>query len=315
MKNRYILDKDFRLRKVTRTVRGVLWTCLKWGIATASLAAFYYLIFSFFINTDEERRLKNENRMYGKLYPGMVEKERLISDVIKDLQIRDNSIYRQIFNAAAPSVDPMNSTMFVFAGDSIPDKDIVDYTEKKAGALTRTAEGIDRDFKEIFGRLAAGETVTPPMRIPVGGLKFAQVGASTGMKMNPFYKVLTQHGGIDLIVGQGTPVLAAGDGVVSDVRRSGKGLGNVVEITHDGGYVTVYAHLEDIVVRKGETLKAGRRIGNVGMSGNSFAPHLHYEVHRDSLTLNPVNFFFASLSPEDYMKAAYMAATTGQSMD
>lgn len=315
MKNRYILDKDFRLRKVTRTVSGVLWTCLKWCIATASLAAFYYLIFSFFINTDEERRLKNENRMYGKLYPDMVEKERLISDVIKDLQIRDNSIYRQIFNASAPSVDPMNSTMFVFAGDSIPDKDIVDYTEKKAGALTRTAADIDRNFKEIFGRLAARKTVSPPMRIPVDGLKFAQVGASTGMKMNPFYKVLTQHSGIDLIVGQGTPVLAAGDGVVSDVRRSGKGLGNVVEITHDGGYVTVYAHLEDIVVRKGEALKAGRRLGNVGMSGNSFAPHLHYEVRRDSLTLNPVNFFFASLSPEDYMKAAYMAATTGQSMD
>lgn len=315
MKSRYILDKDFRLRKVTRTVRGVLWTGLKWVIATASLAAFYYLIFSFVINTDEERRLKNENRMYGKLYPEMAEKERLISDVIKDLQIRDNAIYRQIFNAVAPSVDPMNSTMFEFAGDSIPDKDIVDYTEKKSDALLQAADGIDKNFLDILGRLADGGTVLPPMRIPVDGLKFAQVGASTGMKMNPFYKVLTQHGGIDLIVGQGTPVLAAGDGVVSDVRRSGKGLGNVVEISHDGGYVTVYAHLEDIVVRKGENVRTGRRLGNVGMSGNSFAPHLHYEVHRDSLTLNPVNFFFASLSPEDYMKAAYMAATTGQSMD
>ena len=135
------------------------------------------------------------------------------------------------------------------------------------------------------------------------------------MKMNPFYKVLTQHNGIDFIVGQGTPVLAAGPGMVTDVRKSRKGLGNVVEVTHEGGYVTVYAHLEDIVVRKGETVKAGKKLANVGISGNSFAPHLHYEVHRDSLVLNPVNFLFASLSPQDYLKAAYMAATTGQSMD
>lgn len=133
--------------------------------------------------------------------------------------------------------------------------------------------------------------------------------------MNPFYKVMTMHEGIDLIAGQGTPVLASCDGVVSLVKRSKKGLGNVVEITHANGYMTRYAHLADITVREGEKVQAGRRIANVGITGNSFAPHLHYEVRRDSLLLNPVNFFFASFSPEDYMKVAYMAASTGQSMD
>ena len=315
MKNRYIFDKDFNLRKVTHSVWGILWTCSKWIIATASLAAFYYVIFSFVINTDEEKKLKRENRMYEKLYPEMKEKAHLISDVVKDLEIRDDAIYKQIFKADAPSMDPVSSVTFIFAGDSIPDKDIVEYTEKKSLALSRAVSDVDSSFVGIFADMCSGGHVMPPLRIPVDGLKFAQVGASTGMKMNPFYKVLTQHNGIDLIAGQGTPVLAAGDGVVSDVRRSGKGLGNVVEVTHDGGYVTVYAHLEDIVVRKGEIVKSGKKLANVGISGNSFAPHLHYEVHRDSLVLDPVNYFFASLSPEDYMKAAYMAATTGQSMD
>lgn len=315
MKNKYVVDKDFSLRKVTHSVWEILWSCTKWVIATASLAAFYYLIFSLVINTDEERRLKRENRMYEKLYPQMLEKERLISDVVKDLEFRDNAIYKQIFKADAPSVDPLSSMTFVFAGDSVADKDIVEYTEKKAETLTRAVKSVDEDFMAIFADVCADGHVTPPMRIPVEGLKFAQVGASVGMKMNPFYKVLTQHNGIDFIVGQGTPVLAAGPGTVTDVRKSRKGLGNVVEVTHEGGYVTVYAHLEDIVVRKGETVKAGKKLANVGISGNSFAPHLHYEVHRDSLVLNPVNFLFASLSPQDYLKAAYMAATTGQSMD
>ena len=136
-----------------------------------------------------------------------------------------------------------------------------------------------------------------------------------GQKLNPLYKVMSQHNGVDLIVGQGTPVLAAGDGVVTDVSKSGKGLGNVVEITHDGGYVTRYAHLQDIVVRKGERVKTGKKIACVGISGNSFAPHLHYEIYRDGELMDPVNFFFASFTPEEYTKAAYMSATTGQSMD
>lgn len=311
---RYILDKDFNLLKVTRSVSGVLWTCAKWVIATASLAAFYYLIFSLVINTDEEKRLKQENRLYEKLYPEMEQKEKLISDVVKDLQARDNAIYKQIFKSQAPSVDPQNSALFFFATDSTEDKDIVEYTERRSLALLDMTSRIDSNFKEVFSDAASSRTL-PPMLVPVPDLKFAQVGASVGKKMDPFYKVLTMHNGIDLIAGQGTPVLATADGVVLEVKRSGKGSGNIVEIGHDGGYRTLYAHLQDIVVRKGERVKAGRKIANVGMSGNSFAPHLHYEVHRDSLVLDPVNFFFASFSPEDYMKAAYMAATTGQSLD
>lgn len=311
---RYILDKDFNLLKVTRSVSGVLWTCAKWVIATASLAAFYYLIFSLVVNTDEEKRLKMENRLYEKLYPEMEQKEKLISDVVKDLQARDNAIYKQIFKSQAPSVDPQNSALFFFATDSTADKDIVEYTERRSLALLDMTSRIDSNFKEVFSDAASSRTL-PPMLVPVPDLKFAQVGASVGKKMDPFYKVLTMHNGIDLIAGQGTPVLATADGVVLEVKRSGKGSGNIVEIGHDGGYRTLYAHLQDIVVRKGEHVKAGRKIANVGMSGNSFAPHLHYEVHRDSLVLDPVNFFFASFSPEDYMKAAYMAATTGQSLD
>lgn len=311
---RYILDKDFNLLKVTRSVSGVLWTCAKWVIATASLAAFYYLIFSLVVNTDEEKRLKMENRLYEKLYPEMEQKEKLISDVVKDLQARDNAIYKQIFKSQAPSVDPQNSALFFFATDSMADKDIVEYTERRSLALLDMTSRIDSNFKEVFSDAASSRTL-PPMLVPVPDLKFAQVGASVGKKMDPFYKVLTMHNGIDLIAGQGTPVIATADGVVLEVKRSGKGPGNIVEIGHDGGYRTLYAHLQDIVVRKGERVKAGRKIANVGMSGNSFAPHLHYEVHRDSLVLDPVNFFFATFSPEDYMKAAYMAATTGQSLD
>ena len=313
MKTRYEFDKDFNFRKVTHSVWGMVRTTLKWLVATVSLGAFYYIVFSFFLNTEEERRLKRENRMYEKLYPQMKEKEQLISDVIKDLRLRDDAIYERLFHAQAPQMDPMGSMSFVFAGDSIPDKDMVEYTSGKAALLARAAESVDSGFLKIFS--CAAKCPMPPVTVPLPELKFAQVGASVGQKLNPFYKVMSQHNGVDLIVGQGTPVLAAGDGVVTDVSKSGKGLGNVVEITHDGGYVTRYAHLQDIVVRKGERVKTGKKIACVGISGNSFAPHLHYEIYRDGELMDPVNFFFASFTPEEYTKAAYMSATTGQSMD
>jgi murein DD-endopeptidase MepM/ murein hydrolase activator NlpD len=123
------------------------------------------------------------------------------------------------------------------------------------------------------------------------------------------------HNGLDLIAPAGDPVYATADGVVKEVTKSRKGLGNVVAIDHGNGYVTRYAHLADIEVRKGRRVKAGTRIGYVGVSGNSFAPHLHYEVLRDTVVMDPVNHFFASLDPEEYVNVMIMAATTGQSLD
>ena len=155
----------------------------------------------------------------------------------------------------------------------------------------------------------------PPMTNPLKNYSFAQTGASVGDKINPFYKVSIRHNGLDMIAPSGEPVYASADGVVRNVIRSRKGLGNVVEIDHGNGYVTRYAHLADVEVRKGRKVKRGNRIGYVGVSGNSFAPHLHYEVVRDTLILDPVNHLFASVTPEEYMNILVMSVSTGQSMD
>ena len=155
----------------------------------------------------------------------------------------------------------------------------------------------------------------PPMTKPLKDFSFAQTGASVGEKINPFYKVKMMHNGLDLIAPAGEPVYAVADGYVKNVVRSRKGLGNVVTIDHRNGYYTRYAHLADIEVRKGRNIRKGARIGYVGVSGNSFAPHLHYEVVRDTVTVDPVNHFFATVTPDEYVNMLIMSASTGQSMD
>ncbi len=300
MKNRFI--------SVSRKV-------LMFLVATVSMAVLYYVLFALVFSTDEEKRLEDENRIYERELPALEEKERLVSDVVDGLRVKDNRIYEEIFHAPAPNVNPMSTVDFFAGVDSIPDSDIVIYAERKIGKAEASVRGIEENFRRIMEVVSDTGFVMPPMTNPMENFSFAQTGASVGDRINPFYKVKVRHNGLDMIAHSGEPVYAAADGIVKNVIRSRKGLGNVVEIDHGNGYVTRYAHLADVEVRKGRTLTRGTRIGYVGVSGNSFAPHLHYEVLRDTLVMDPVNYMFASVSPEEYMNMMVMSVVTGQSMD
>lgn len=309
------IDRDLRIAKSTRTVWHVVRSCVKYAVATVSLAVFYYIVFALVLSTDSEKKLIRENKLYERTYADMLEREQLLSDAIDGLLLKDNQIYGEIFHVDAPEMDPILSDDYLSAADTIPDKKMVEYAEERIADATEAAAKVEANFMRILSMCASDGTAIPPMSLPLKSVTYAQVGASTGSKVNPFYKVATSHAGLDLIATQGEPVQAAADGTVTDVSRSHKGQGNVVEITHAGGYVTRYAHLGDVFVSKGQKVSRGRKIATVGLSGNSFAPHLHYEILKDSLRLDPVDYFFASVSPDEYANFKYMASRTEQSLD
>lgn len=308
-------DNDIRFRKNKTSVWAVIRGILMFFVASLSLALIYYVIFALIFSTDEERKLRQENRMYAREYPELERKERLVAAVVEELQVRDDRIYEEIFHTAAPDVNQMSSVSFLEGIDSIPNEDIVLHSAGRLAVLEGSASRVEENFRRIMERVGEEGFIMPPMTNPLKNYSFAQTGASVGNKINPFYKVSIRHNGLDMIAPSGEPVYSAADGTVRNVIRSRKGLGNVVEIDHGNGYVTRYAHLADVEVHKGRRLKKGNRIGYVGVSGNSFAPHLHYEVIRDTLILDPVNHLFASVTPEEYMNIMVMAVSTGQSMD
>ncbi|MDD5911248.1 MAG: M23 family metallopeptidase [Bacteroidales bacterium] len=315
MSNRYILDDDNNVRKVRTSFWVVVRKILMFIVVTASLSVVYYLILACFFSTDTEKELIQENRMYEKLVPQMQEKEKLLADVVEGLELRDNRIYDEIFHADAPSINPFMSLNSLSGIDTIPDTKILNYSKEKLDRIETVSARVEDNFEAIFAAIEGENFVMPPMVIPIDNFSFARTGASVGERINPFYKVPMAHNGIDLIASTGEPVHAAADGIVREVVRSRKGLGNVVTIEHDGGYITRYAHLADVEVYRGRTVRMGSRLGYVGVSGNSFAPHLHYEVHKDTVVLDPVNYFFASLRADEYVNMLVMAASTGQSMD
>jgi murein DD-endopeptidase MepM/ murein hydrolase activator NlpD len=118
-----------------------------------------------------------------------------------------------------------------------------------------------------------------------------------GKRRHPIYKRITDHNGIDIAANRGTPVLASGDGYITFTGTNG-GYGNFISINHKYGFETKYGHLQKIYVRRGQFVKRGDKIGEVGNSGISTAPHLHYEVHFRGKCVNPSDYYFNDIEFE-----------------
>jgi hypothetical protein len=196
---------------------------LVYTAGSLSLAVLYYVIFALIFSTDTERRLRRENRMYEVEYPELERKGALIADVIEGLKVKDDMIYTDIFHTSAPGMEPHASIDFLAGLDSITDKGMVQYSEKKIAFLESCSNIVEANFRQVMAAISDSAFVMPPMTSPLEDFSFAQTGASVGSKMNPFYKVEMRHDGLDLIAPSGEPVLAAADGVVKEVVRSRRG--------------------------------------------------------------------------------------------
>lgn len=275
---------------------------LSWAVGTVSvvlvLAVVYYLLFMLLVNTDVEKRLAAENEMYRNEVDRVERNISVMLSEIDYLESRDARIYRRLFDT------------------DVPLEGLVDGNQS-VNDTYQTMSSVDENWQEIFSTLSGGAKVSAyPLRYPLSDLVHTNVGASVGLRMSPFYKVQVQHDGVDLVAAPGTPVLAVADGVVTKVSKSAGGQGNVVEITHAGGYVSRYAHLSTVFVKQGRRVKAGEDvIGQVGDSGRTFATHLHYELRKDGQVLDPVGYFVSSANPFEYFDMVLDGASVAQSMD
>lgn len=294
-----------------RIIKGILLLVL----VSFVTAVFAYAILSLFISTDTERRYSREIKTYEQSYKTLVENEELLGDVISGLQEKDNSIHQTLFNSAAPTANPMTSMFLVFDSDSIPDTKILKYTYDKVNGMMDRKDNVEETFLRIYSLLAEKGGDYPPMSIPLDDISYSRIGASCGNKLSPFLKAVVRHDGLDILAAQGSNVYATASGTVTNVIRSSKGSGNTIEILHDSGYVTRYEHLSSMSVSKGQRVSKGAKIGAVGMTGSVFAPHLHYEVSRDGVSLDPLGYMFADVDAAEYADMLFMAAAMKQSMD
>lgn len=315
MRRRLVMTDNLEARKVGFPIRRMLGWLLSVLATSLVLALLCYFVFSLFFKTAEQRALEQENALYEKVYDQMLDQETLVRDVLDELGVRDENIYREIFHTEAPAIDILSSYSVRQVPDDLTYTQLIGYEDTRLGSVSARFEQSCANIQRALDVLNAPGHVIPPVGIPVDGLSYPQVGASIGEKMNPYYKVPTQHNGLDIISQQGSIVRATASGVVKEIINSKKGDGNVVILEHDGGYRTKYAHLEDINVSRGQRVSRGSKIGTVGVSGTTYAPHLHYEISLGGESLDPVGFFLTGVSLTDYANMLYMASRTQQSLD
>ncbi len=281
------------------------------------LALLYYVVFSLLVSTEQEKVLARETQLMEQEYSKLQQKVGVLDNTIKNLQHRDREIYRSIFNAEPPVYSSMGDYDMFEGIDTTRMESMVSDAKMRLDVIEKGMGKVNSTIEEINSALEGlGEGAKSiPSIVPIKDFTVRQTGASVGEKMHPFYKTVTMHTGMDLLAATDTPILAAADGVVESAVRNGKKDGINVTINHQNGYVTVYKNMGKMNVRKRQKVKQGDIIGRVGMSGISFAPHLHYEVWYNGQMMNPMDYFFASLTPQMYRDMAVIVANTGQSLD
>ena len=182
--------------------------------------------------------------------------------------------------------------------------------EKKAYVQSKSHDQLTKLIKSKEAMLASIPAIQP-----ISNEDLKRIASGFGFRIDPVYKTPRMHAGLDFTAETGTPVYATGDGVVEIAGSQGDGYGNKVVINHGYGYETLYGHNSKILVHAGEKVKRGQTIALVGSTGKSTGPHCHYEVWKNGVKIDPVNYFFNDLSPEQYNQLVKIAEQSNQAFD
>jgi len=307
-KNKYKFNPEsLSYDKVKTSLRKTMVKVFKFFTATLAVTVVYYLIYSQFFHTPKERILTREIDQMTKNYAVLKEKLRQIEDVLADIQQRDSNIYRTIFES-----EPVPQTVLRagFGGanryealENYSNSKLMVENTMRSEILLKQLQIQSKMMDEMLEKAheKPEQLKTRPAIQPIENNDLSHTAAGFGYRMHPIYRTQRFHDGMDFTALVGTPVRATGDGEVIDTQSIGA-QGVKVVIDHGYGYKTVYAHMEKLIVKKGQKVIRGETIGNVGTTGMSIAPHLHYEVHKNGKPVNPINYFFNELSPASYAR-------------
>jgi murein DD-endopeptidase MepM/ murein hydrolase activator NlpD len=291
-----------------------------------SSALFGFLIFLLLINTSyfETPKDKIQAREIEALalnYKVLNKKIDLMNEVLEAIENRDNNIYRIYFNATPISEEERKAG---FGGvnrykdlQGYNNSELLENTTKRVDILTKELVIQSKSLDEIVALAKKKEKLLAaiPAIQPVKNEDLKHMASGYGYRSDPFTKIRKFHYGMDFTARTGTPIYATGDGVVYKADASLSGYGNHIEINHGYGYKTLYAHLSKYKCRPGQRVKRGDVIGYVGSTGRSQAPHLHYEVLKNGERVNPLNFYYGSISAKEYIEISKLANQENQSLD
>ena len=274
-----------------------------------------------YFETPKDKLLTSELETMKLNYKLLNKKADLMDEALKAIAERDNNIYRIYFNTSPITEEERKAG---FGGvnryrdlEGFNNSELVINTSKRIDGLMKELAIQSKSLDDIvtLGKQKEKLLAAIPAIQPVKNEDLKRMASGYGYRNDPFTKIRKFHYGMDFTAKTGTPIFATGDGVVLKADNSLSGYGNHIEINHGFGYITLYAHLSKYNCRPGQRVKRGDIIGYVGSTGRSEAPHLHYEVLKNGERINPINFYYGSISAEEYIAISKLANQENQSLD
>lgn len=289
-----------------------------WVFASGIAFALVFVWIGFYvIDSPKVKILERENNELRQEVEYLTSRMEVMSDVLLDIEDRDDNVYRTIFEAdPIPAEERYPLILDDPRFDSISRSEaytLLKNANKKADKLTVRLAAQSKSLKQLE-KIADNKsemlTSIPAIR-PLKNMY--SVTSGFGKRYHPILKRLRTHTGVDITAPKGTPVYATADGTVTS-ESPGGGYGLTIIINHGYTYKTLYAHLSKKAVKPGQKVKRGQVIGYVGSTGMSTGAHLHYEVIKNGQRVNPVYYFNAEITPEEYNKLLQSSKRVNQAL-
>ena len=308
------------MEQVETTFRDII-RMITWPIIFGVLLGIgFFILFVIFFPSPREKQIQQKYdalKAQNSLLTSQVDRIQL---VVTDLQQRDDNLYRALLQA-----DPIPISARLGASSSISYYDsIARLTDSQLAAdLTRKIDLLENEvysqtksYDELaeFARNQELRLENLPAIQPVLNNDLKHFASGYGWRVDPVYHTRRFHAGIDFAAPTGTDIYATGNAKVIFVGWR-QGYGNCIELSHGYDYTTLYAHLHKSLVYQGQNVKRGDVIALVGSTGKSTGPHLHYEVHYKGQPVDPRNFYFLDLSPEEYDQMVQLLSNAGNMLD
>ncbi|MFT4024576.1 MAG: M23 family metallopeptidase [Flavihumibacter sp.] len=317
----YYNPNTLRYEKLETPLRVKLLRAL--GFAAASLVTALIIVSIAFqyLDSPKEKMLRMQYEKATDNYEVIAGEVTKLRRQMAVLEKRDNDIYRSIFEASpipdSARVKEMEKMKEIQLVQAMGAGDLYADIVKTVNILSKQLAFQNKSYDDIEGFIKDKEVLlacTPAIQ-PVSNKDLNRIASGFGYRIDPVYKTVKMHQGLDFAAPQGTPIYATANGTIKLAGNTGNGYGNHVVINHGYGYETLYGHMFKVKATVGQRVKRGEIIGYVGSTGKSTGPHLHYEVHKNAKRTDPAYFFFNDLSPEQYDRLLKMAAASNQSFD
>ncbi|MDR1004961.1 MAG: M23 family metallopeptidase [Prevotellaceae bacterium] len=306
--------------RIYPTVRQRALSILRRLFTGMGLGAAFFLVLLVVFGSPSEKELRQENNRLSTQFQLLSHRLDYAIAVLQDIQQRDDNLYRVIF-MADPIPSPIRQAGYGNTNryeelQKMADSELVINTTQKMDLLYKQLYIQSRSFDDVVEMCKNHDEMLRciPAIQPVSNKDLKRTASGYGIRIHPIYGTKVPHHGMDFAANTGTEVYATGDGTVVKMGWQ-TGFGNLVIIDHGFGYQTYYAHLRGFHTKLGKRVMRGELIGEVGSTGISTGPHLHYEVHVKGQPVNPINYYFMDLSADDYDRMIQLAANHGKMLD